>query len=229
MLVGNKNSVWGKKEVETLKNGLISVWELDETSGTVVVDSHGVNNGYNNGATINQSGIINKSYSFNGVDNSIIIPDSTSLDLTSGITISTWINTNSFNSIFVAKRNNSNYSFDLNTFSTGVIYFAINSNTNRADTVGFPLNLNQNYHIAATYDKVNIKIYINGVERGTAPYASDVSTNNVDLTIGQRLFVGAEGYFDGLIDQTSLWNRALIKSEIEYLYNNGSGLAYLNW
>ena len=227
---GQANFLRGKEQAEsTLKDGLISIWELDEINGTTVVDSHGVNNGYNDGCTINQNGIIDKAYNFNGINNSIIIPDSPSLDLTNGISISTWINTNSFNTILLAKRNNSNFAFDLNTFSTGVIYFAINSNTNRADTVGFPLTLNQYYHIVATYDKVNIKIYINAIERGSFPYSSNITTNNVDLTIGKRLFIGAEGYFNGLIDQTSIWSRGLTEIEIEYLNNNGNGLPYSNW
>ena len=47
------------EDATTLKEGLVSVWGLNETSAGAVVDSYGTNDGTNNGATINQTGVTN--------------------------------------------------------------------------------------------------------------------------------------------------------------------------
>jgi len=41
---------------------LISVWEYNETSGNVVYDSHGSNDGISYNVLVNQTGLLDKSY-----------------------------------------------------------------------------------------------------------------------------------------------------------------------
>lgn len=36
-------------------------------------------------------------------------------------------------------------------------------------------------------------------------------------------------YYDGYLDQTAVWDRAITASEVSQLYNSGSGLAYSSW
>ena len=64
-------SVWGACPM-----GILSYWQLDETSAGPVIDSLGyVADGTNHGATINQTGKVGKAYEFDGVDDYINISD----------------------------------------------------------------------------------------------------------------------------------------------------------
>jgi hypothetical protein len=56
-------------KAQDLTTGLISVWELDETGGTVVNDALNSHNGTNVGsAEVNITGKLNKCYDFDGIN-----------------------------------------------------------------------------------------------------------------------------------------------------------------
>lgn len=58
----------------------VSVWHMDETSGTTMVDSVGGNNGTLSDVTLGQPGVSGTAYGFNGQDSIVTVPDSPSLD-----------------------------------------------------------------------------------------------------------------------------------------------------
>jgi hypothetical protein len=69
-LYDNSTGTWGARNSSNLttfsNSGLVSYYKLDETSGTIAIDYVNNVNLTNDGATINQAGKINKSYSFDG-------------------------------------------------------------------------------------------------------------------------------------------------------------------
>ena len=67
-------------------------------------------------------------------------------------------------------------------------------------------------HLAATYDRATIRLFVNGVQVSTAAQTAAVSTSNAVLTIGAN-FYGE--YFAGLIDEVRIYNRALSAAEIQ--------------
>jgi hypothetical protein len=74
------------------------------------------------------------------------------------------------------------------------------------------IDLNWN-HIAWTYDKSNLKLYVNGVLADTSPFAEAINTNPFDLIIGDD--------FNGLIDEVAIYERALKAEEVQQHYHNG--------
>lgn len=79
------------------------------------------------------------------------------------------------------------------------------------------------YHVAASYDGNQSILYVNGVAEAsaTAGFALDYDTT--------PLFIGTTGtwapylnMFGGLIDEVSLYNRALSTGEIAAIYNAGA-------
>ena len=79
------------------------------------------------------------------------------------------------------------------------------------------------YHVAATYDGNQSKLYVNGVLEATATpgFALDYDTTPI--------FIGTSGtwapylsMFGGIIDELSIYNRALSASEIAAINNAGS-------
>ena len=89
------------------------------------------------------------------------------------------------------------------------------------------VSLNKWYHLVGVYDKAKMtaRVYLNGEEVGTkagcAGLKSDVNLS--DLEIGAcygRLGRGA--YFDGIIDEVGIYDRALSYDEIEKNYRGAS-------
>jgi hypothetical protein len=61
-------------------------------------------------------------------------------------------------------------------------------------------------HLAATYDGTTIRLYVNGVQVATGAQTAAISTSTSALAIGAN-FYGE--YFNGLIDEVRIYNRAL--------------------
>ena len=69
-------------------------------------------------------------------------------------------------------------------------------------------------------DSNNIVLYVDSVQEGTG-------ANNENVDTGSGLFIGKHGtknesYFDGLIDETAIFSRALSDAEIKAIYDAGS-------
>jgi hypothetical protein len=73
-----------------------------------------------------------------------------------------------------------------------------------------------------TYDGINTKLYIDGVLASTVPYTTDpqyFGSGNRNLRLGVWGYPGYERYFNGIIGQTLIYNRALSATEILQNYN----------
>lgn len=85
------------------------------------------------------------------------------------------------------------------------------------------------YHITATHDGSNLKIYVNGVLEDTTPTpAFDYSNQLMPLALGAGSWtLGNNGLaHDGMLAKCGVWDVALTGSEINTLYNSGNGLNY---
>jgi hypothetical protein len=79
------------------------------------------------------------------------------------------------------------------------------------------------YHVVATYDGANRKIYVNGVEEATASFTKTPQTTDENIAIGRWLgqAVGGTNTFFGPIAQPRIYNRALTAEEVQRNYNAG--------
>jgi hypothetical protein len=76
------------------------------------------------------------------------------------------------------------------------------------------LPLNQWSHLAATYDGATLKLYINGALAGTKNVTGSITTTNGAFRIGGNSIWGE--WFNGIIDEVRIYNRALSVSEIQF-------------
>ena len=79
-------------------------------------------------------------------------------------------------------------------------------------------------HIAITYDKANIRIYINGSEDNSAAYTSAITTTSEVLEIGRYYASNTYATDGSKIAQPRIYNRALTASEVLNNYNATSSL-----
>lgn len=77
------------------------------------------------------------------------------------------------------------------------------------------------HHVAGTWDGSEIKLYIDGVEEGTAAFAGPISTSDVPVKIGFR---GSGSPLRAVVDEIAIFNRALTKDEINDIINTGLGV-----
>lgn len=73
------------------------------------------------------------------------------------------------------------------------------------------LNTNTWYHVAATYDGANMKIYINGVLDASRSQTGNVASNGA-FNVGY--LYNTSRNFNGKVDEVRVWKRALSQTEI---------------
>ncbi|MFZ4930660.1 endo-beta-N-acetylglucosaminidase H [Chryseobacterium sp. Mn2064] len=73
------------------------------------------------------------------------------------------------------------------------------------------LNANTWYHVAATYDGANMKIYINGTLDATKAQSGSIASNGA-FNVGY--LYNTSRNFNGKIDEVRVWKRALTQTEI---------------
>jgi hypothetical protein len=75
------------------------------------------------------------------------------------------------------------------------------------------LPLNTWTHVAVTYDGTTLRVFINGTQAGSAAVAGSIAASTGALRIGGNSVWGE--YFNGLIDEVRIYNRALSAAEIQ--------------
>ena len=205
--------------------GLVAWWKMDESTGT---DTAADASGNGNSATL--SGLSSASAWTTGrrggalkCDGSggALVGDSAGLDgITTGVTISAWVNRLSATTGFSAV-------LSRETGTTSGQYYWLGLSGDRAEFYGLsgvlstatvPIGIWT--HLAATHDGTTARIYVNG-SQVTSQNSSDVfkadtsklticgNQNDASGTIAER--------WNGLVDDLQLYNRALTATEIAIL------------
>jgi len=151
---------------------------------------------------------------------------STSIEPTTDLTVSVWVNwktgSNTFSYAVNKDYNGSNGSYGITRAnqprfyiftSTGVVVSPIASSVNLTDT-GW-------HHLVGTYDGSYVRFYVNGEEIGSGTAETgDIIYNTGDLIIGAYQSSGNLSP-NGEQSNVQIWDSALSSSQVETLYNNG--------
>ena len=118
--------------------------------------------------------------------------------------------------ISIAIKNTSLLRVNFTTSSNGW-FTDINSTTQFAN--------NTWYHVVMTFGSNTVKLYINGSQEDTATFSNpNTNASNGNFVIGRHSTdPSSYGYYDGLLDDTGIWNRVITSSEVTSLYNSGTG------
>jgi hypothetical protein len=226
--------------------GLMGWWRAEGNTS----DSFGTNTGTLLGGAGFAAGLVGQAFIFDGVDDSVRIPVSGPFTLPDvgigeGFTVEAWINPNRLTIGPIFEWNNNAggegvhlwHSVDSITAGDGPgnLYGNIVDITGVSHRITSPsglLQTNQFNHVALSYDRAAgvAVIYHNGVAVKSEILGTFTPRTSYDLHLGRRpsgFF--SENLFAGLIDEPSIYNRALADNEIAAIYAAGSaGKCYTN-
>jgi len=224
-----------------ITNGLVGEWSFNgnDMGTTSAIDRSGNNNtGWLYSGVKKVVGKLGQALSFDGVDDYVDAGTSNVFNLSSSpFSVGVWIKPNDFTMYngatprIVIKRTDANNGWMLNLDSTvdtsvcstnSVSFVMVRSGTSAPFVCynGPALSTGQWYYVVGVSDGTNLSIYINGslASVGTEGVSYGLGSLN-NLSIGWRS--DGSGYYNGLIDEVRIYNRALTADEIKRLYNMG--------
>ncbi len=215
---------------------LAGSWGFEAGSGTTAIDSSGNGNTatFVGSPTWQAAGRYGNAISFNGIDQSLTVPDpaNNSLDFTQSFTLSAWVNPSTSHTDYrvVMAKANSNVgggpmyelfaSVDSATcpvIGSGAVAGLVRINGTSGPTYvvcGAPLATGIWTHLAVTYDGSNLRLYRMGVLTATTPVPSITTPPTLSIMEPSSgpLQIGASEFgeqFAGALDEPRAYNYAL--------------------
>ena len=205
-------------------SGLMAAYGFDEISGNQTLDASGKgNHGTLANAARSTQAKFGRSLSFNGANSLITVKDSDSLDLANAMTLAAWVfptNATAKWETLILKKTSSGQVYSLYPNSgAGTPNSALRIGDTETELyAGSRLPRDIWTHLATTYDGSRQRLYVNGVQVGSRSQAGSLQASTGPLEIGGNT-VFAEEYFQGLIDEVRVYNRALSQTEIQAIAN----------
>jgi uncharacterized repeat protein (TIGR02543 family) len=207
-------------------SGLIAWWPGSGSANDVIGNNNGA---LQNGATF-APGKVGTAFSFDGVNDYVLVPDSRGLDASSGLTIETWLKTSGTAdySRIVSKYNDPAFGGDNNGFG-----FGFNTGGTMRCDIGngfgsYTVALNstvvangQWHHAAVVFGSSHATVYVDGVAGTPVALTGFAPDTTQPLYLGQDPAVAGR-FYTGLLDEVSIYNRALSASEVQAIYSAGS-------
>lgn len=211
-----------------LWDNLYAVYKAESNAN----DELGVYNGTPYGGLTYGTGKDGNGFVFNGTNAYVQLANDV-FKFTTDFSFSAWVKTNTSGNYIVFGnyyyKNSSNYGYSIQLRGND-LYFQISTGATLINLIYTnPSGWSSQYnHIAiARKASTSSEIYVNGVK-----VAFDTNTTNPLYTSPQYPSIGVAidpskyWYFNGIIDEVYLWDRALNASDATELYNAGAGTYY---
>ncbi|HLX69362.1 MAG TPA: LamG-like jellyroll fold domain-containing protein, partial [Verrucomicrobiae bacterium] len=213
-------------------SGLVAWWPGEGNANDII----GGNNGELEGGVTFAAGEVGQAFAFNGTTAGVEIPASPGLNVgtNGGLTIEGWVSPTAISNadqwLFGWKNPPDNYGTDVKLTQGGP---AGNVLWNVKDTFGnnhvlisgAVLSNNLFQHLALTYDQATgvATIYCNGTVVAQQTLGSFTADTTEEFFLGTRASSNPlENAYEGLLDEVSVYSRALSQSEIAAIYHAGS-------
>lgn len=208
-------------------DGLVSYWPLDGTA----LDAVNGNDGVLQGNAQYVGGRFAQGVLLDGDGDYVSIPDSDNLDITGDITLSAWIKINQFSTApsegyhmyILSKDTTGERSYGIGVDLTWQqpkrpFFIAFEAPTSYGIAWGTTdLVAGTWYHISGVFDAGDVSLYVDGVPQSPAGSAGSIYAGTAELRIAARQYANHQCFFNGVIDEVGIWNRALTAAEIAFL------------
>jgi len=202
---------------------LVAYYNFDEGAGTALFDSSGNgNNGVISGAAVwSSSGRMGGALVFDGTTNLVTVPGGGSLNMTTGMTLEAWVQPTTWPSSGIVSLLNKYIDGTSEGQFCYTLFGSVNGISAGVTTGGRwifddgtqSVPLNTWTHLAVTYDGAALTLFFNGEQQSSTPVTGPIATS------AQPLFIGGDQpygeFFNGMIDEIRIYNRALSQAEIQ--------------
>lgn len=217
--------------IPSKSDNLVGYWRMDGNWN----DSAGGNDGVANAdATFVSTSVVGtNSGFFGGIGDSVDIGDPDSLKISGNITVSAWLKfSEDLNNRPIVSRWGSaeSYLLSVDFIDSNKIIFCIRvSNVNKCATSSNTYNDGQWHLATGVFDGANVRLYIDG---GGEAVTGEATAGPIDTPATNVRISGynsnANSFFDGEVDEVSIWDEALTANEIKLLYENPLHINSLN-
>jgi hypothetical protein len=209
-------------EAKLVEKGLVSYWSFNDIKGKTVKDDWGHNDGAIQGPEI-VKGRYGNALTFDGKDDYVICGNDASLNITDAISIMAWVymeSVGTYPTVVSKSGANWGYIFEFLTTTGKINLYLDKANPSWANVAQTGVQLKEWTYLAATYDGKTLQYYFNGNPDGTYSNipGGQIASNQDNVHIGGRK-VGEPHYFNGIIDEVCIYNRALSKDEVKQNLN----------
>ncbi|MFA6077781.1 MAG: LamG domain-containing protein [Candidatus Paceibacterota bacterium] len=216
---------FGSAQTKVVSNsGLVGYWPFNDGAGSKANDMSGSGN---TAATTSSSlvwvaGKNGKAVNLNGATylsgNGSALPN---VGTAGNVTLSAWIKPNTVvgqGTIFSKGASGSCFNYGIVIFGSGLR----GRNSTNDHALGGTIVANQWQHVAVVYSASGMEGFVNGVSVGTSVNTTTTCANN-NWAIGTRAYNAATSeFFNGLVDELRVYNRALSATEIQQLYKQNA-------
>lgn len=214
-------------------SGQVGWWSGDGNTNDIA--------GANNGTLLDNAsfaiGKVGQAFNFDGTDDRIEIPNNAALSPAT-ISLEAWVKPSAINlSSRVISKDISSVScvspfvvYSLETRGEfggkATLFYTTTDNVLHVlqGTTAIPLNVFS--HISGTFDGTTAKIYVNGVLENSQAVSGTIRSSTTPTIIGNadtacRGIGGNSAGFNGIIDEPSIYNRAITQDEVTSIFNAG--------
>ena len=203
--------------------GLVGWWQAEGTAA----NQSGINNGTLMGTAAFAAGKVGQAFSLDGAG-WVEMADASAFEVTSQVTLEAWIRPDdltAYRQIISKFGSSGGYAYQIGVTPTAQLRADVSGNGTTYSPITSPagtLSTGVWAHVAMTFNAGDVRLYINGnlVNSLTFPIPTIFSAGTTKPTIG-RDPIGIQ-YFVGLIDEATIYNRALSPSEIQVIYAAGA-------
>lgn len=202
-----------------LDTGLVAWWRFEDGAGTTVTDATG--NGHHGTLTAplptwDAAGFDGGALRFTGeLNQSVTVPNDGALNPGEGITVASWVRVLDWNgNRRVLQKGNGDNQYRL-LAENGDLVWEI-AGVGRLELPLPPAN--QWFHVAGTYDRNRMRLYIDGLLAGSLADGGAMPVTGDDLYLGTKTPGSIDGdHLNGWLDEVRLYNRGLSASEVAEL------------
>jgi len=200
-------------------DGPAGYWRLGEGSGTVASDAMGGSTGaYRNGVTLGAASLTSDAADgaagFDGVNDSVAVPSTTSLSASAAVTVEAWVRPSalpgagSFASVVTKAE-----SFALQFNGPQLEFTTMRNGTRRrVQAPAGTIVAGQRYHVVGTYDGTTQRLFVNGVLVASGNFSGALAVNGNPVVIGSW-DTGSE-FLSGTIDDAAVYRKALSSRQV---------------
>jgi hypothetical protein len=205
---------------QVLSGSPAGYWRLDELSGTTAADSAGTNTGtYMGGFTLGAPGAISgdsdTAVLLDGLSGTVMIPDSSSLDPSTAITLEAWIKPSSLPSAGSTMILRKDSQYQLSIAANGSLGFRVYQGgvAEEVDSAAGTAPVGNWTYVVGTWDGSKMTLYVDGTAVASMPLSGSIDTTTSRLWLGS--IYNSWGYFAGDLDEVAVYPSALSASEVQ--------------